>query len=349
LRAAAIIRIAGKFSFGNFPSLGWIHACAIGRTTSRRSPMPNEKRPLYEYTKENWDRPGSTTYKVKDGDTWESVARFFTMNVSTLIRHNFMTETPEEVNWYLKRLVGCKKISPSGHNWAFSSDADPGLIFIPTQRIDMEPEKVTGRKTISPIALEFEGPSSPFSSLGKFFDGFTLVDMGFTIFGIALGETLFLGVGIVTAPLAPFVLLGGLEEAPLNVLRQDQMRRGLSLGIVLTADGRSPTWIQSHGFVQKFPIHNINYPEYGKQFQGIYNSALVAGIAHGRQFNTVASLNLFKFINEQMSPGDRAEYYGDPPMSGKEWLAWSSTWSDRKWDNYYRLCAAKVGQKINFN
>ena len=311
--------------------------------------MPNERKPLYEISKVNWDPPMSSTYKVKDGDTWESVARAFTMDVGYLIRHNFMTESPEEVNWYLKRLVGCKKVSPTGFNWAFSSDADPGRIFIPIQRIDGDPEKIVARKTISPIALEFEGPSSPLDKLGKFFDGFTLIDMAATIFGVAVGEVLLFGVGIVTAPLAPFVLLGGLEEAPLNELRKEQMRRGLSLGIVLTADGRSPKWIQEHGYVQKFPIHNINYPDYGKQFQGIYNSALVAGIAHGRQFNTVATVNLFKFIMHQMTAGERAEFFGDPPMGGSEWAEWSRQWGDRKWDDYYRLCAVKLAQKINFN
>jgi hypothetical protein len=111
---------------------------------------------------------------------------------------------------------------------------------------------------------------------------------------------------------------------------------GLSLGIVLTADGRSVKYINEHGYFKKWPVNDINYPQYGKQLQGIYNKSVVAGIGHGRQFNTVASKNLFMFIQARMTDYAKADFQGDP-----------ASWSSKTWENYYRLCAAILQRKIN--
>jgi hypothetical protein len=258
------------------------------------------------------------------------------MNVDDLIRFNFKTNNPDEVNWYLRRNVGCNVPTPDGFNWTFSSSASPGIIYLPIQRLNMENIDVDGKKTISPLALEFEGASSPLGTLGKFFDGFSMLDMGLSIAGVAVGETLMLGVGIVIAPFTNFVALGGLAEGPLTELRNQQIREGLSLGIVLTADGRSPRYIKEHGYVKMWPVANIHFPQYGKQLQGLYNQALVAGIGHGRQFNTVAAANFWRWIGSQMTDYAQKEYVGRE----------SHSWNDRKWENYYRLCAAIVQRKI---
>jgi hypothetical protein len=73
-------------------------------------------------------------------------------------------------------------------------------------------EQVTGRKTVSPLALEFEGPSSPFDSIGEIFDGIQMIDFATTIAGTAAGETVLLGVGIVTTVLGPWIFSGGMAE-----------------------------------------------------------------------------------------------------------------------------------------
>jgi hypothetical protein len=242
------------------------------------------------------------------------------------------------VNWYLRRNVGCNVPTPDGLNWMFSDSASPGLIYLPIERLDMEPTVIHGKKTVSPFALEFEGQSSPLDKIGKIFDALQMIELAATIAGIAALDAALLGAGIVVAPLAPFVVLGGPHEAALNELRKKQMLEGLSLGIVLTADRRSVKYIASHGYVKKTPVDNRNYPQYGKQLQGIYNESLKSGIVHGRQFNTVAQRHLWKFIAVQLSNLARVEYSGD-----------RRHWSESRWQNWYRLCAAIVAKKINVN
>src|SRR4030095_13495887 len=73
-------------------------------------------------------------YKVKDKpkqEDWGTVARKFGVGVKELIWFNFLTTEPDEVTWYLNHHTGCTKVSQSGNNWMFSTDARPGIIFIP--------------------------------------------------------------------------------------------------------------------------------------------------------------------------------------------------------------------------
>jgi outer membrane protein OmpA-like peptidoglycan-associated protein len=222
-----------------------------------------------------------------------------------------------------------------------------GVLIEQTRIVDMRPTVITGKKTISPFAAAFEGPSSPLEMLNKFFDGFTLVDMGLAIAGVAATEAFMLGAGIVIAPIAPLVALGAADEAALNELRKKEILEGLSLGIVLGADGRSNKWTIDHGYVKKWAVHDLNYPEYGKQLQGLYNTSLVAGLAHGRQCSTVATKNLFTFATSQMTDYAKREYLGYPnTLTGDQWIAYSRTWSAKKWENYYRLVAAIVSRQI---
>jgi len=88
-------------------------------------------------------------HRVSDGEDWASVAAQYNVNVKDLIYFNFHTNVPEEVNWYLRRNVGCNVSNDGDLNWAFSSSADPGLIYIPpSEVIDMEPEEVTAEKPV---------------------------------------------------------------------------------------------------------------------------------------------------------------------------------------------------------
>jgi len=292
----------------------------------------------------DWRPPMSVPYRVKGSndnrdpkrDTWISVARQHYLDVNKLIWFNFQTENTDEVNWYLRRNVGCNVPTPDGRNWMFSDSASPGIIYLPIDKVDMQPMVIQAKKTISPLALEFEGPSSPLDKIGKIFDVLQLIDIAATIAGIVAGEAVLLVVGIVTAPFAPFVVMGGPHEAALNELRKKQILEGMSLGVVLTADGRSVQYIASHGnYVKRWPVPALNYPQYGKQLQGMYNESLKSGIIHGRQFNTVARMNLWKFIGAQLTDYARSEYTGD-----------RKSWSDSKWENWYRLCAAILAKKI---
>src|SRR5262245_47834353 len=90
--------------------------------------------------------PNSKPYKVKDGDSWVTIARQNNLDTWALIEFNFKTRNPDEVNWYLRHHVGCKKQTRDGKNWVFSSGDSPGVIHIPltVTVIDMPPMVVEG-------------------------------------------------------------------------------------------------------------------------------------------------------------------------------------------------------------
>lgn len=111
--------------------------------------MANEREPDNPLPADYVPDGSIATHRVSDGEDWASVAKQYNVNVDDLIYFNFHTNVPEEVNWYLRRNVGCNVSNDGGLNWAFSSSADPGVIYIPPSKvIDMEPEDVTAQKPI---------------------------------------------------------------------------------------------------------------------------------------------------------------------------------------------------------
>ena len=92
--------------------------------------MPIERRPANPLPK-SYIPSGGLLFKVSDNDDWRSVAQKFGIDVNTLIEFNFKTRNPDEVNWYLRERVGCRKMTNDGVNWMFSSTAMPGIIYIP--------------------------------------------------------------------------------------------------------------------------------------------------------------------------------------------------------------------------
>lgn len=97
-------------------------------------------------------------YRPKDKpkqEDWGTVARKFGVSVRELIFFNFLTNDPDEVNWYLNHHTGCKKISPSGNNWMFSNDANPGIIYIPPA----EDREITFESDETICVWDTNGPS----------------------------------------------------------------------------------------------------------------------------------------------------------------------------------------------
>jgi len=92
--------------------------------------MPIEKEPLNKVPP-TYVPPASIPYKVKDRETWVTIARAHGLEPWELIAANFKTRDAPEVNWYLHRRVGCKVPTDDGLNWKFSASADPGRIYIP--------------------------------------------------------------------------------------------------------------------------------------------------------------------------------------------------------------------------
>lgn len=88
---------------------------------SPKSPLPTSYRPL-----------DGVEFKVSSGDTFASLAAFGSINVWDLIRFNYQTSDPREVNWYLHHRTGCKTKDWDDRNYKFDDSDDPGIIFIPT-------------------------------------------------------------------------------------------------------------------------------------------------------------------------------------------------------------------------
>lgn len=81
--------------------------------------------------------PGAQKYKVKDNDTWVSLAAANGMAPWDLIRLNYPNLPPDpqlaakEVNWYLQEYVGCTVVTRDSRNYRFHLSASPGEIWLP--------------------------------------------------------------------------------------------------------------------------------------------------------------------------------------------------------------------------
>lgn len=81
---------------------------------------------------------GGEPYRVRTGDSWESVARANSLSTWALIEFNFPVVKNEAnfqrkcrmVNWLLRNYVGCTK-SSDGKNYRFDGMDRPGTIYIP--------------------------------------------------------------------------------------------------------------------------------------------------------------------------------------------------------------------------
>jgi hypothetical protein len=91
-----------------------------------------------------------TPYKVNDGDSLASIAKKHNMEVWELIYENFRTRDPAETNWYLKNYVGSKKQTTNHANLIFTSNDNPGIIYVPPVNTVTPPVSITPK---APSAL----------------------------------------------------------------------------------------------------------------------------------------------------------------------------------------------------
>ena len=88
--------------------------------------MVNVKPPLNPVQKRIpslWPPKNGREYPVLDTDDWWKIAAREHIDPWALIMFTFDTHVPEEVNWYLRELVGCRH-TKDGRNYAFLG-ADP--------------------------------------------------------------------------------------------------------------------------------------------------------------------------------------------------------------------------------
>lgn len=70
-----------------------------------------------------------THYKVKTGDSLDSLSKKVGITWKDLAKFNWATDDPKEINKHLRWDVGCTK--KSGSNYLFDDTDDPGIILLP--------------------------------------------------------------------------------------------------------------------------------------------------------------------------------------------------------------------------
>ncbi|MBM3752476.1 MAG: hypothetical protein FJW38_00665 [Acidobacteria bacterium] len=70
--------------------------------------------------------PNSLAHLIADGENWQSLAARYGMPAVDIIKMNFKTADPYEINWYLREYVNCNTPTADGHNWRFSTSARNG-------------------------------------------------------------------------------------------------------------------------------------------------------------------------------------------------------------------------------
>ena len=96
--------------------------------------QPYEKKPRLvlgvRYAERGSDPPpGLTWRKVKNNETLGSIADEYGIRWLDLALYNFHTVKPEEINWYLRHFVGCRR--NNGKWYIFSLTDKPGMLLVP--------------------------------------------------------------------------------------------------------------------------------------------------------------------------------------------------------------------------
>lgn len=117
--------------------------------------MPVEETPARPVSKER--KPdGFTQHKIKDGDTWGTIANRYNLTSNELAYENFRTTDPAKINWYLRNHIGCTQRTEDGKHWALSPDANPGTIYVPKRKTDV-PRRLEGERKVPSLKNVWAG------------------------------------------------------------------------------------------------------------------------------------------------------------------------------------------------
>jgi hypothetical protein len=316
----------------------------------KAQPLKNERKPIQPI---RWSQPnGSFPYKVKDLDTWITVARVFAVkSPEYLIFYNFYVyldvkhPNPRatcEVNWYLREYVGCNVTTDGGRNWAFSKSADPGIIYIPTKVMDFEGDGlvIAGSTGVGEtISVPQYDDSNVMDTVSKGLDIYGMVELGLGVSEVALPLLIEGGLivtGTAAAIVGPAVAVGSGHADALKSKSREHFFEGYSVGLVMSANGATKQYIKNRHELNHPPLDAV-YPEKRETFRKLHNAGLELGIRQGKKFNTVDQRNLFTFLLSQLPASDR-EYF-TPRIPWKEW-------SEAKRKDYYQKTSSIIKRKM---
>lgn len=285
--------------------------------------------------------PSKSWYKVTDHDDWGTIAKKFEFDVHTLIYFNFHTHNPDEVNWYLRRNVGCKVSRDGGRNLAFSDSAYPGKIYLPAGQEDFDDalaikkEDPGGRNDLAKMLEDMPEESDAWEHVGRTLELFEFAHITAEVFevgvateAVAGGESVVAGgsetvvatgatggVGLtvaVTAPVAGMVAvllaLGSPYKAQVDLYKKRAWLWGAGQGVVLGANKNvNIEWVKTH-FIRNMPNYIkflINIPGQENQFGEVaksYVDGLGRGFKYGRDLNAKETARLYKVLKEEVNP-----------------------------------------------
>lgn len=268
-------------------------------------PLPNSYKP----------QNANTPHRVQDGETWRTLANQYGVAVEKIILFNFETLVSDHVNWYLQKITGCNKTTDD-INWAFSSSARPGIVYIPPVTIDFadEPETVeVKRSRRTPISKWFDPPKKPSNSsdlAGKAIDIIGAIDAGLAIF-TAVELPLAIGVGVaVIGGAGPILTIAGAHQDAINLLITDSRMSGFSQGIVVGAFGKGTDFAQTY-FINNHRNFNSAYRDQRKNLEMEYKRAFASGYFTGKDFTMWERSQFFKHLHSKMIPHPQLTYGED--------------------------------------
>jgi hypothetical protein len=299
-------------------------------------PLRNEKLPakLHPFVQP----PNTFRYKVQTGNTWKTLATRYNhyqwFDAGHLIWLNFGLNGTEpfytdQVNWYLREYVGCRHSHDGGKNWAFTSDADPGYIFLPHRAYTDDPSVITGRPgTGGVVSAPQYDDKNFYDTISKVLDIFTVADMGISISAIpvpALVAIGFIAGGALAGIVGPAVAVGSGHNDALRKTSREHFFTGFCSTLVMRADNWSTATVESFYPPLKYPPLNSVYPEKRETFRQLYNFGLKCGVLQARRMNAADKFNLFTGLRLRLTEAERAYYQKDSVQS----------WSQKKKKDYY--------------
>ncbi|RJP37886.1 MAG: LysM domain-containing protein [Phycisphaerales bacterium] len=121
---------------GESPSSGESNGGMEGAATLNTGGTAAE-RPGAEARKAEVDGPAPKwiaqieAHKVRTGETIASLAEGAGLTWQALAQFNWGTSVPDRINQHLRDDVGCTRKTVDGRNYVFTSDDEPGIVYIP--------------------------------------------------------------------------------------------------------------------------------------------------------------------------------------------------------------------------